>query len=78
MKLDRIPYSVNAILNVRNAGNIYILSNNSASVFRPLRVISIVPAIPYSRELVYKPEKKGLLQEMLRAAAPQGKGHKLT
>lgn len=71
LKLDRIPYSVNAILNVCNAGNIYILSNNSASVFRPLRVIPIVPGIPYSRGLVYKPEKEGLLQEMLRAAGPQ-------
>lgn len=68
--LKGLPYSVGTILNVCNEGNIYILSHNSAAMFQPLRVIPIEPRIPYYRGLVYKPEKEGLLQEMLQAAKP--------
>lgn len=70
-KLKGLPYSVGNILNVCNEGNIYILSHNSAAMFQPLRVIPIVPRIPYYRGLVYKPEKESLLQEMLHAAKPE-------
>ena len=69
--LKGLPYSVETILNVCNEGNIYILSRNSAAMFHPLRVIPIAPRIPYCRGLVYKPEKEGLLQEMLQAAKPK-------
>ncbi len=69
--LKGLPYSVGTILNVCNEGNIYILSHNSAAMFQPLRVIPIEPRIPYYRGLVYKPEKEGVLQEMLQAAKPK-------
>lgn len=69
-RLKGMPYSVGNILKVCSEGSIYILSHNSAAMFQPLRIIPIIPRIPYYRGLVYKPEKEGLLQEMLRAAKP--------
>ena len=69
LKLQRYPFSINGILKICNEGNIYILSHDTASVFRPLRVIPIEPKIPYFRGLIYKPENKKLLQEMLKSAS---------
>lgn len=68
LKLQKYPFSINGILKICNEGNIYILSHDTASVFRPLKVIPIEPKIPYFRGLIYKPENEKLLQEMLKAA----------
>ncbi|MCI6013245.1 MAG: LysR family transcriptional regulator [Firmicutes bacterium] len=68
LNLQTIPYSTSNVLNACTSGGIYILSNNLASKFRPLKVIPIDPPINYYRGLVYKPEKADLLQEMLQIA----------
>lgn len=64
-KLKKLPFTVDGILNICNKGGIYILSNDTALTFLPLKVVPIKPAIPYNRGLIYKPENEQLLQDML-------------
>lgn len=70
LNLQMFPYSKSNVLNICHSGNIYILSHTLAIPFRPLKVIPIVPKIPYYRGLVYLPENEALLNEMLAAAPP--------
>lgn len=69
LKLKKHPFSVEGILDICKKGSIYILSNDTASMFIPLKLVPIKPKIPYHRGLIYKPENEGILQEMLEVTA---------
>ena len=70
LNLQTFPYNKGNVLNICHSGNIYILSHTLAVPFRPLKIIPIIPRIPYYRGLVYLPENEALLDEMLKVADP--------
>lgn len=71
IQLETNEYNVNNVLKLCNQGSIYILSNTLSNIFRPLKIIPIVPKIPYYRGLVYTPENEELIDRMIAAADPK-------
>ena len=70
LNLQALAYNKNTVLNVCHAGKVYILSHTLAASFQPLKIIPIIPEIPYSRGLVYLPENESLLNDIIAAADP--------
>ena len=70
LNLQPLTYNANNVLNTCRSGNIYILSHTLAALFRPLKIIPIIPRIPYYRGLAYLPENESLLEEMLKVSDP--------